>query len=429
MSEVAAGTSAASGGHPPSLAAMVREFLANPPTAAAQVRRDQIMNALDTALACGPAAVMWALLAAGSLPAPSPIEATDLALATVGGVAIWWRHRWPLRLSLLLSVVSTFSLLTSVAQAIALVAVVRVGRPRVVILAALAFFASAPVFSLIRPRTGAPSPLILVTHPDASTSYLVVVLFSAVFTGAVVVWGMLLRARRELIASLRDRAQQNEDEQQRRVEQARQLERTRIAREMHDVLAHRISLLSLHAGALEFRPDAPPEDVAKAAGVIRASAHQALQDLREVIGVLRTDEGAPEPDRPQPTLGAVPALVTEGRRAGAKIDLDVRVDDPDAVPDGIGRTVYRVVQEGLTNARKHANGAAVRVTVLGDPAEGLTVEVRNWLPINGSDPDIPGTGTGIIGLGERVGLAGGRLEYGSTTAGDFRLRAWLPWPA
>jgi signal transduction histidine kinase len=124
----------------------------------------------------------------------------------------------------------------------------------------------------------------------------------------------------------------------------------------------------------------------------------------------------------------VPALVTEGRRAGAKIDLDVRVDDPDAVPHAIGRTIYRVVQEGLTNARKHANGAAVRVTVLGDPAEGLTVEVRNWLPINGLVPDIPGAGTGIIGLGERVGLAGGRLEYGATTAGDFRLRAWLPWP-
>jgi signal transduction histidine kinase len=415
-------------GRPVLRVAMVRELLANPPTAAAQARRDQIMNAVDTALACSPAAVMWALLAAGSLPTLSPIQATDLALASVGGVAIWWRYRWPLALSLLLSAVSTFSLLTGVAQAIALVAVVRAARPRVVALAALAFFASSPLFGLARPHTGAPSPLILVTRPDASTSYPVVVLFSAAFTGVVVVWGMLLRARGELITSLRDRAQQNEDEQQRRVEQARQLERTRIAREMHDVLAHRISLLSLHAGALEFRPDAPPEEVAKAAGVIRASAHQALQDLRDVIGVLRTDESASEPERPQPTLGEVPALVTEGRRAGAKIDLDVRVDDPDAVPHAIGRTIYRVVQEGLTNARKHANGAAVRVTVLGDPAEGLTVEVRNWLPINGLVPDIPGAGTGIIGLGERVGLAGGRLEYGATTAGDFRLRAWLPWP-
>jgi signal transduction histidine kinase len=87
------------------------------------------------------------------------------------------------------------------------------------------------------------------------------------------------------------------------------------------------------------------------------------------------------------------------------------------------------VQEGLTNARKHAQGAAIRVTVVGDQIDGLTVEVRNWLPMHAAEQEIPGTGTGIIGLGERVGLAGGRLEHGPTTAGDFRLRTWLPWSA
>ena len=114
---------------------------------------------------------------------------------------------------------------------------------------------------------------------------------------------MFVRARRQLVLSLRERADRAEAEQQLHVEQARQQERARIAREMHDVLAHRISLLSMHAGALEFRPDAPPEEVARAAGIVRASAHQALQDLREVIGVLREEpavNGGPE--RPQPTL-------------------------------------------------------------------------------------------------------------------------------
>src|SRR4029453_1576362 len=121
-------------------------------------------------------------------------------------------------------------------------------------------------------------------------------------------------------------------------------------REMHDVLAHRISLLSLHAGALEIKPDATPDEVTEAAGVIRASAHQALQDLREVIGVLRADrpDGAPEP--PQPTLVALPALADESRSAGVKVSLDVRFE-PAEVPDGTGRTAYRIVQEGLTNAR------------------------------------------------------------------------------
>ena len=408
--------------------AMVRELLTNPPSVEVQARRDRLLNVVDTALACSPPAVMWALLATGKLSAPTPIEAADLALATAGGAAIWWRRRWPLALSLVLSAAATISLLVGLAQLIALVAVVRYRRPRAAALAALAFFASSPVFSLIRPGTRTPSPLIVGIRPDASTLFPMVVLFSSLLTGGLVVFGLFLRARAELITSLRERAQRTEDEQQRQLEQARQLERTRIAREMHDVLAHRISLLSLHAGALEFRPDAPPDEVAKAAGVIRASAHQALQDLREVIGVLRADSPDGGPERPQPTLGDVPGLVAEARRAGAKIDLDVRVDDPDAVPHGIGRTVYRIVQEGLTNARKHAHGAAVRVTILGERTEGLTVEVRNWLPVSTSMADIPGAGTGIVGLGERVGLAGGRLEHGATTVGDFRLRAWLPWP-
>ena len=136
---------------------------------------------------------------------------------------------------------------------------------------------------------------------------------------------MFVRARRQLVLSLRERAERAEAEQQLRVEQARQHERARIAREMHDVLAHRISLLSMHAGALEFRPDAPPEEVAHAAGIVRASAHQALQDLREVIGVLREEpalNGGPE--RPQPTLANLPALLDESRTAGMHVSSDCR---------------------------------------------------------------------------------------------------------
>ena len=177
---------------------------------------------------------------------------------------------------------------------------------------------------------------------------------------------MFVRARRQLVLSLRDRAERAEAEQQLRVEQARQQERARIAREMHDVLAHRISLLSLHAGALEFQPDAPPEEVARAAGVIRASAHEALEDLRAVIGVLREEPTTAIPERPQPTLADLPALIEEsraGRHAGALRRSSS--PDVDAVPAATGRSAYRIVQEGLTNARKHARGAAVDVTVDG----------------------------------------------------------------
>jgi signal transduction histidine kinase len=208
------------------------------------------------------------------------------------------------------------------------------------------------------------------------------------------------------------------------------LERTRIAREMHDVLAHRISLLSLHAGALEVRPDAAPAEVAGAAAVIRASAHQALQDLREVIGVLREGEPSDQaaPERPQPTIAELTSLADESRAAGVRVRLDLRLEAAQ-VPDLTGRTAYRIVQEGLTNARKHAPGASVTVAVGGGAGSGLTIEIRNpWPVAGGGVVALPGAGTGLVGLAERATLAGGRLTHG-VDGREFALTAWLPWPA
>ena|SRR5436190_3278597 len=262
-------------------------------------------------------------------------------------------------------------------------------------------------------------------YPD-NDGYLLTVVFGLLITVIVVGWGLFVRARRELIFSLRDRAARVEAEQQLHVEQAREAERRRIAREMHDVLAHRVSLLSLHAGALEFRPDAPPEEIAEAAGVIRASAHAVMQELREVIGVLR-DGGEQGTERPQPTLADIPALVDESRAAGMAVALSVVIGEAE-IPDGVGRTAYRIVQEGLTNARKHAPSAAVTVAVALEPDGALRVGVVSRRPVGaavgGGAP--PGSGSGLIGLGERVALAGGELEHGPDAAGDFVLRATLP---
>ena len=182
-------------------------------------------------------------------------------------------------------------------------------------------------------------------------------------TGVVVGWGLFVRVQRELVLSLRERAERVEAEQRQRVEQAREAERLRIAREMHDVLAHRVSLLSLHAGALEFHPDASAEEVAQAAAVIRSSAHAALEELRDVIGVLR--EGAPGdgPEPPQPTLAEIPALIEESRVAGMHVRWHIDVPGDAVLPAALGRAAYRIVQEGLTNARKHAPAAAVEVTI------------------------------------------------------------------
>ncbi|HEX8104311.1 MAG TPA: histidine kinase [Solirubrobacteraceae bacterium] len=238
--------------------------------------------------------------------------------------------------------------------------------------------------------------------------------------GAAIGWGLFVRARRALVRSLHQQAERAGVE-------ARAAERRRIAREMHDVLAHRLSLLSVHAGALEFHRDASPEEVAAAAAVIRESARAALEELRGVIGVLREDGGESLTDPPQPTLADIPALVAESRAAGMRITARIDLGDAAATTTAAaGRTAYRIVQEALTNARKHAPGAAVTLSVEA-PDGDLRVEVRSLAPVAvAAGAPLPGAQTGLIGLAERVTLAGGELESGVDPEGAFVLRARLP---
>jgi signal transduction histidine kinase len=195
------------------------------------------------------------------------------------------------------------------------------------------------------------------------------------------------------------------------------------------VLAHRISLMALHAGGLEVRPDLPPEEVRKTAELLRSTARQALEELRDVIGVLRQEPGqGSAPAAPQPTLSDIPRLVEETRRAGAKIDFEMQVDDPHAAPSMLGRDAYRIVQESLTNIGKHARGTAGRVRITGAADSGLHVSVRNRLPVHSYvGPTLPGSGAGLLGLQERVALAGGSLVHGPDGSGDFVVDAELPW--
>ncbi len=231
-------------------------------------------------------------------------------------------------------------------------------------------------------------------------------------------WGLFVRARRQLVRSLRD-------ESDRAAVDAREAERRRIAREMHDVLAHRLSLLSVHAGALEFRPDAPAADVAEAAAVIRQTARAALEDLRDVIGILREDGSQSLTEPPQPTIADINTLIEESRAAGMRITAAIDLGEA-ALSPTVGRTAYRIAQEGLTNARKHALGAAVTLTVNAG-RQDVRVEVRSLAPVAvAPGSPLPGAGTGLIGLSERVSLAGGKLEYGVDPDGAFVLRARLP---
>nr|WP_216590880.1 histidine kinase [Streptomyces brasiliscabiei] len=342
---------------------------------------------------------------------PQAFVVLDQVLGALACAAVWLRRRWPVGLAAAMVPVCFVSSTAGGAGLVALFTLT-VHRP-------FRYVAWIGGASLVL------NPLFYWLRPDPDITYPWVVFLSAVLTAAIVGWGMFVRSKRQLLLSFRDRARRAETEAELRAEQAQRLAREAIAREMHDVLAHRLTLLSVHAGALEFRPDAPRAEVVRAAGVIRESAHEALQDLREIIGVLR----AGEPDdagRPQPTLAALDSLVSECREAGMKVVLDQHVTDRAAVPTSVGRTAYRIAQECLTNARKHAPGAEVTVTVAGAPGDGLTVRVRNPAP-PGEVPPVPGSGQGLIGLTERAALAGGRLDHGPETGGGFAVGAWLPW--
>ncbi|MGC9539740.1 histidine kinase [Streptomyces sp. UG1] len=391
--------------------ALVKELDPDPdrPGRPRRTARDWVVD-----FSCFILAVLIGLAAADTLrneDLPQGYAAFDQVLGALACAAVWLRRRWPVGLAVAMIPIGFVSNTAGGAGVVALFTLA-VHRPfRYVAWVALADVALIPVFFWLR--------------PDPDVPYFWASVFGVLLTGAIVGWGMFVRSKRQLMLSLRDRARRAETEARLRAEQAQRLAREAIAREMHDVLAHRLTLLSVHAGALEFRPDAPREEIHRAAGVIRESAHEALQDLREIIGVLRAGD-TDDSGRPQPTLAALEALVTESREAGMKVTLDQRVTDPAAVPASVGRTAYRIAQEGLTNARKHAPGTEVTVTVTGAPGEGLSVSVRNPAP-EGEVPAVPGSGQGLIGLTERATLAGGTLEHGPPADGGFEVRGRLPW--
>lgn len=340
-------------------------------------------------------------------------DAADIVMVATAGltVALWWRRRWPIPLALAGLAMAPLNQIAIGAYLLAVFTVAVYHRPRVVLPIGAGYVAGTVVLA--------------VSVPAVDVGPVVVAAGAAVLYAAAIGWGMLVRSRHQLLDSLRERARAAEAQTQLRTEQARRAERERIAREMHDVLAHRLSLLSVHAGAMEYRSDAAPAEIAAAAGVVRENAHRALEDLAAVIGVLRAD--TEEAQHPQPTLADLDQLIDQARAAGTPVDL-VRSGEQDEVPERLGRTAYRVVQEALTNARKHGAGSAARVTLAARAGQFLEVTVTNHAPVRQVTSTVPGTGLGLVGLAERVGLEGGELTHRVDEAGDFVVRARLPWP-
>ncbi|MFJ8805637.1 sensor histidine kinase [Streptomyces sp. NPDC102490] len=240
--------------------------------------------------------------------------------------------------------------------------------------------------------------------------------------------GTLLGQRRPLVSLLRERNAYLERARALTAEAARAEERNRIAGEMHDLLGHRLSLISVHAGALELAAARQAPALAGQTELLRTTAGTAMEELREILGVLRhADLAGPGEDRSGDGRGTredIAALVDESRRTGGAVELDWSVPEGEELGPRTRQAIHRVVREGLTNVLKHASGAPTWVQVR-SVGGGIEVSVTN-APPPVAGPSRGGTHSGLAGCAERVGLLGGTFEAGALVNGGFRVAARLP---
>lgn len=339
----------------------------------------------------------------------------DIAAGAAASLVLLVRYRAPVAIGLVLAVVGAFSATAGVANYVALFAVARSRRMEQAFVVAFADIVGALVFWLLYPANSALSLTVAV---------------NAAIALAVVAWGALQQKQQDLVAVYRDRAARIEREREQRAEQIQMAERARIARDMHDSVAHYISLIALYAGGLAVAGD-NAKNVGTTAATIRTTAISALDELRTVIGMLR--DGTVVTPQTSEHEHTVAGLIDEARQAGQMIVAHVDPVDSggSAValqgPSANAEHIYRVVQEGLTNARKHAPGALVTVNVRREGDDAL-VTITN--PIEAAESVLPGSGAGLSGLAERLAAVGGVAEHEVVDHGEgtheFRLSARVP---
>ncbi|MDT7806090.1 MAG: hypothetical protein QOI78_9523 [Actinomycetota bacterium] len=360
---------------------------------------------------------------------PTVLMVLSWPVALAAAVLLVWRHRWPVVVTGVTLLAPLLMRGDSLAALIALAALVahHTGWRR---WTGTALVFTATGFAVWRDAGR-------VTDLSLAEAWLSIETTGAKLTG-VIITALVFTAVPFTVGAVRystlETRRRDVEERALRDQVARREEQTRIAREMHDVLGHRLSLLSLQAGALEVNAATTP-DAAEAAKTVRTTARQSLDDLRQVIGVLRDNgfqdrgpagHGGPA-EPPQPTLTDVPELIAGARRAGLAANVTILLDQATTAPAPLGTAAYRILQEALTNVLRHAPGAPTEVTVRGGPGAGLGIEVVNPLPPQ--PVPSPGSGTGLTGVNERISLLGGTLTAGPGADGFFALRAWLPWVA
>lgn len=360
--------------------------------------------------------LVWQTVAAAEWRESRTLFLVEVVLGVAAFALVHLRRRAPVRIALAIAAMSAVSGLAAGPATLAAVSLATRRNMPQILLVGVANFVAAQTWTSLAP---------LADNDETITTVV-----NLVVNAGMMGWGLYIGSRREIIWTLRARAERAETEQDLRLGQARSTERARIAREMHDVLAHRITQVSMQAGALAFRDDLDGDRLREGLAQIQGQANDALRELRDVLGVLREDDPGTVTARPQPTYDDIPALVDEAKTLGLEIAWTDRVDATTPVPPATGRTVYRIVQEGITNVRKHAPGSEVAISSAGDPRSGITVVLAN--PMSDAPGEhvagAPGAGLGLVGLRERTELRGGRLDQ-RTDGATFVLEAWLPWTA
>lgn len=256
-----------------------------------------------------------------------------------------------------------------------------------------------------------------VTTDSSFESVVAITLAAGAYASAPVALGQLIRAQRDLKQQLSELHQARERDRTAQAELVLSTERARLAREMHDVVSHQVSLIAVQVGALMVSNDDPA--VKAASRTIRSLAVRTLEELRQMVSVLRASGGEADGIDPQPAISDLSALAAE-----SELDVELTVHVESDVPSSVQRAVYRIVQEGLTNVRKHAPGSKVDVTVK-EVDESVTVQVVNTAP---TLPPLafPSSRHGLVGLAERAELLGGHVSAAATVHGGFTLRVVLP---
>ena len=239
--------------------------------------------------------------------------------------------------------------------------------------------------------------------------------------------GSEIRTRRSNMVALEERAVLLEREREEEAHRAVTDERSRIARELHDVVAHHVSVMVVQAGAARRVLDGQAAQVREALASVEATGKQALVEMRHLLGVLRADDDASDAREPQPGIGKLEALLASVRTTGLPVDLAVE-GEPRGLPSGVDVSAYRVVQEALTNALKHAGPARAHVLVRYADT-GVEVQVNDDGRGIASDLEggnATGSGQGLVGMRERVALFGGELQAGPRSGGGFAVTARFP---